>query len=102
MLGMAVALLSPAVQFNVAIAPVFFFGGAVVMFCGAVMSRGAMREAGRSTGWRNYTPRLEDWPPLATRRLDPDQPDLRRWADVSTAAVLVAAAIGYVGSMVLT
>jgi hypothetical protein len=102
MLGLAVALLSPAVQFNTPLALTFFFGGAVVMIDGAAMSRGAMREAGRSMRWRNHTPRLEDWPPLATRRLDAAQPGLRRWADASTAAVLVAAAIGYARSMILT
>jgi hypothetical protein len=102
MFGLAVAALAPALQFIQALALISFFSGAAILFCGAIMSRSALREAGRPSRWRNFTPRLEDWPPLAVRRFDPDQADLRRWADASTAAAIVAIAIGYAATTLLS
>jgi hypothetical protein len=98
MFGLAAVALAPAFQFNAAVVLVVFVSGGSVMFCGAIMSRSALRDAGRSTRWRNFTPRLKDWPPLAVRRFDPDHADLRRWADASTVAVVVALAIAYATS----
>jgi hypothetical protein len=56
MFGLAALALAPAFQFSAAVALVFFVGGGSVMFCGAIMSRSARREADRSTRWRNFTP----------------------------------------------
>jgi hypothetical protein len=54
----------------------------------------ALREAGRSR-WRARSPRIEDLPPLAIRRLDPDDARLRRWADGAAAALVVCFVIGW-------
>lgn len=92
--GFAAVPTAVVLQFSEPLAIAIALVGIAVCASGWYVAYHALLEAGRSR-WRARSPRFEDLPPVAIRRLDPDDDRLRRWADGAVAAVVVCFVIGW-------